>query len=85
MFAPSTTATELLLPDTVLVELKVGLAVAAPVLPELPPAPVVALLLPPRLTVALPVLPDVPVALALELVELPLVALPLALQVAVPD
>ncbi len=82
---PSAAATELLLPLTLLIELRLGLAVAAPVGPELPPAPVLAVLLPPRFTVASPVLPAVPVELALELVALPVVALPLLLQSAVPD
>ena len=57
---------------------------AAPVLPELPPAPVLALLLKLGLAVALPVLPEVPVAVAVAPLLLPLVALPLALEVASP-
>jgi len=71
-------ATELLLPLTVIWEVRVGLEVAAPVSPLLPPLPLAALLDTVGLALAWPVLPELPLALALAPLLLPLVALPLA-------
>src|SRR5216683_1836049 len=82
---PNAIATELESPETLLMVLTTGLAVAAPVSPELPPTPEVALLVALGLAVAAPVLPATPLELALELLALPEVALPLALALTSPD
>ena len=57
---------------------------AAPVLPLLPPAPLVALLLKVGLALASPVVPEIPLTTEVAPLLLPLVALPSALAVASP-
>jgi hypothetical protein len=83
--APVATATALESPLVLLVEAAVGLEVALPVSPELPPSPEVAPEVTLGLATAWPVLPDWPELVAVAPETLPVVTLPLALVVAAPE